>query len=248
MGIVSERRKRQRMQRIKRRLLVAVIVVLLGFAAMSPGLRRALSLALEQGAQAAQAFGRSEQAVLTLPEREVFALQLGVFDNGERAASEAERLQRQGVRCVLWQREKMRIISSVAPSRQALEMSSAKENEAYVIRDVLPEVAMRVEAGSGEIAEVQALLALPDSALTSLLEGSDSLSALIAQTKEAARAAQNAHPENALYTQLAQSLSDWCALMEQAQQEDGEAARSYAAVTMHLLCYELRLAIKGSAP
>lgn len=247
MGIVSDRRRRKKARRLARGAIVCAVVSLLGLAAASSGLMHALPDALDRGMQAVQTFGQSaESTEITLPRREVFALQLGVFDSGERAASEAQRLQAAGVRCVVWQREKMRIVSSVALSRDALDLSTAKGNEAYVIGDKLEEVAVRIGAGSGEIAAVQSLLLLPDSVLTGLLEGSDSLDALIAKTEEAARTALGAHPENALYTQLAQSLMDWCALITQAAQEDGEeAARSYAAVTMHLICHELRQAISA---
>ena len=57
--------------------------------------------------------------------------------------------------------------------------------------------------------------------------------------------AAGSHPDHALYTQLAQSLANWCALMEKTMQEtDERSARSYAAVTMCTLCRELRLALK----
>ena len=55
---------------------------------------------------------------------------------------------------------------------------------------------------------------------------------------------RSAHPESALYTQLAQSLVNWCTLMEQTRQETDEAAaRRYAAVTICTLCRELRIVI-----
>lgn len=244
MGIVSERRKRQRLQRIRRRLLIAAIVALLGAAAMTPALRQRIAQTLRQGVDAAQAFaaGRSAQAELTLPEREVVALQLGVFDSGERASGEAQRLQAAGVRCVVWQRDKMRIISDVALSREGLNTEEGQEG--YVIRETLPRVSMRLTADAGALEAVQALLMLPDALLTALLDESRALEPLLADTRAQAERALSAHPESALYTQLAQSLVNWCALMEQTRQETDEAAaRRYAAVTICTLCRELRIVI-----
>ena len=137
MGMISERRRRQRAARMRRRCMIAAGVLLLGALAMAPGLREKLrSLSWD-----VQAFSSgAQQAELTLPEREIFALQLAVFDSGERAASEARRLQAKGVRCIVWQREKMRIVSSVALSREALDLETAKGEEAYVIRDTMEAV------------------------------------------------------------------------------------------------------------
>ncbi|MGN0996397.1 MAG: hypothetical protein ACI4PG_05780 [Candidatus Ventricola sp.] len=247
MGIVSERRHRQRMQRIRRRLLVAAIVALLAGAAMTPVLRQRIAETVRQGMQAAQAFapGRSAQAELTLPEREVAALQMGVFDSGERAASEAQRLQAEGVRCVIWQRDKMRIVSDVALSRDGLNAGEG----GYVIRETLPRVSMRLTADAGALEAVQALLMLPDALLTALLDESQTLETLLADTRATAERALGTHPESALYTQLAQSLINWCALIEQTRQDaQDEAARRYAAVTMCTLCRELRMAIANQAP
>lgn len=248
MGIVSERRKRERTRRIRRRLWIAAAAALLSVAAMSPGLRGRLTALAGRGVQAAQAFaaGRSEQAMLTLPQREVYALQLGVFDSGERASDEAQRLQALDVRCIVWQREKMRIVSAVALSRDALDLLSAKGQDAYVIRETLPEVSMRLSAGEGELDGVRAMLSLPDALLTDLLspDGTE-LTALLEDTRRAAQAAIAAHPENALYTQLAQSLVNWCALIGQTADEPGASCdRTYAAVTMCTLCRELRLAVQ----
>ena len=49
----------------------------------------------------------------------------------------------------------------------------------------------------------------------------------------------SAHPENTLYTQLAQSLVNWCALIEKTPNGD----KPYARATMALLCRELRRAL-----
>lgn len=241
MGIISERRRKQRAARMRRRFLTAAGVLLLGALAMAPGLREKLrSLSLD-----VQAFsGGAQQAELTLPEREIYALQLAVFDSGERAASEVRRLQAKGVRCIVWQREKMRIVSSVALSREGLDLNTARGEEAYVIRDTMEAVPLRLSCGIAEMAQVQTLLETPDSVLMRLLEGEESLKDILADVTEIAGRAAGSHTENVLYTQLAQSLVNWCALMEKTMTEtDEKSARSYAAVTMCTLCRELRLAL-----
>ena len=249
MGIVSERRHRQRVQRIRRRLLIVAMVALLAGAAMTPELRQRIAETVRRGMDTAQAFapGRRAQAELTLPEREVYALQLGVFDSGERAASEAQRLQAAGVRCVIWQRDKMRIVSDVALSRDGLNTGEGQLG--YIIQETLPRVCMRLTADAGDLEAVQALLMLPDALLTALLDEGQALEPLLADTRAQAERALSAHPESTLYTQLAQSLINWCALIEQTRREaDEAAARRYAAVTMCTLCRELRMAIANQAP
>ena len=225
--------------------MTAAGVLLLGALAMSPGLREKLrSLSWDVPTFSAGA----QQTELTLPEREIFALQLAVFDSGERAASEARRLQDKGVRCIVWQREKMRIVSSVALSRDALDLDTAGGEEGYVIRTTLEEVPLRLSCGAAEMHDVQALMETPDSVLTRLLTGEETLEEILAGVAGAAGCAAGSHPENTLYTQLAQSLVNWCALMEKTMQEaDERSARSYAAVTMCTLCRELRLALKNSS-
>ena len=249
MGIVSQRRKQQRRQRAARRLTVVLIVVLLGFAAMSAGLRDKLGGMARRGMAAVQAFaaGENARAELTLPEREIYALQLAVFDSGERAASEAERLQQDGIRCMVWQREKMRVVSRVALDKAALDVSVPGGQKGYVISETLPRVAMRLTADARSVADAQALIMLPDALLLDLLAGDRELGAVVSDTRAQAQAALAAHPENVLYAQLAQSLVNWCGLIDAVQREDGaQDARSYAALTMCTLCRELRAAIPGS--
>lgn len=245
MGIISDRRRRQRAARMRRRCMIAAGILLLGTLAMAPGLREKLrSLSWD-----VQAFSSgAQQAELTLPEREIYALQLAVFDSGERAASEARRLQAKGVRCIVWQREKMRIVSSVALSRDALDLETAKGEEAYVIRDTMEAVPLRLSCGAAEMAQVQTLLETPDSVLMRLLANDEALEGILADTAAIAGQAAGSHPDNALYTQLAQSLANWCTLMERTMKEtDERSARSYAAVTMCTLCRELRLALQNTA-
>lgn len=245
MGIISDRRRRQRAARMRRRCMIAAGVLLLGTLAMASGLKEKLrNLSWD-----VQAFSSgAQQAELTLPEREIYALQLAVFDSGERAASEAKRLQAKGVRCIVWQREKMRIVSSVALSREALDMETAKGEEAYVIRDTMEAVPLRLSCGAAEMAQVQTLLETPDSVLIRLLTGEEPLSDILTDVASVVSQAAGSHPDNALYTQLAQSLANWCALMERTMKEtDERSARSYAEVTMCTLCRELRLALQNTA-
>jgi len=243
MGIVSERRRKERARRMRRRLMIAAGIALLSSLAMAPELREIIGNLDRYGLPV---FEQRMEAEMTLPKREIYALQLGVFDSGERAAGEAARLQQAGVPCIVWQREKMRIVCGIALSRNGLDMTNAKGNEAYVIRDTLPKVALRIQAEAGRIEQVRRLLNLPDEILMHLLTGERTLPELVTQAKALAQQEQGAHPEHALYTELAQSLGNWCALMEKTMAErDEKTARSYAAVTICTLCSELRLALEG---
>jgi len=223
--------------------MIAAGVALLSSLAMAPQLRQRIA---DLGDFIVPVFEDSVQAEMTLPKREMFALQLGVFDSGERAGLEAQRLKKLGVRCVVWQREKMRIICGVALSREGLDLSSAQGNEAYVIKDVLPKVSLRMHSDAESIARAQRLLELPDEILMHLLTGEAALETLVSDAKKTAQAELGRHPENLLYTQLAQSLVNWCALMETAIMESDEASsRNYAAVTICTLCRELRVALEN---
>ena len=82
------------------------------------------------------------------------------------------------------------------------------------------------------------LLHLPDEAL-SRLESGEALADVLADVRVQAQRGVSAHPENTLYTQLAQSLVNWCALIEKTP--DGD--KPYARATMALLCRELRRAL-----
>ena len=136
------------------------------------------------------------------------------------------------------------------PTDEDLPKEAAGGEEAYVIADPWPEVSLRLSAGEAELGDVQAMLCMPDHLFDRLLqsEAEEPLERIVQQAAEAAEQALTAHPENVLYTQLAQSLSNWCTLMEDAgTQLDGQAARRYAAVSMGTLCRELRMALLGSA-
>ena len=238
MGIVMQRRKRRQAVRVRRGLLLfTVAAMLFVLPLVSPQIRTWIA----DHAAAVQAFSQSAQLNVTLPAYDVYALQLAVFDNGERAAAELKRLQDEGVRCVIWQKERMRIVVSAALSRDTLDTSAAKGYEAYVIRDTLPEVCVRLSAQRSDAERAKNFLEMPDRTLKALLEGTEDLGNLPAQVRAAASEAINAHPENQLYTQLAQSLLDWCALMEQTMADaDESAARSYGTVTLCTLCRQLR--------
>ena len=117
-----------------------------------------------------------------------------------------------------------------------------------MIKDVLRKVPLRISCAAQEMEAVQTLLQTPDTILMELLSGeAASLAALVADTRRIAAQALGTHPENALYTQLAQSLLNWCSLMDTAQQTaDDQQARSYAALTMCTLCRELRETLYAS--
>lgn len=245
MGIVSERRRKERTRRMRRRVMIAAGIVLLSSLAMAPELRETIA---DLGRRGLPVFEQSAEAEMTLPKRELVALQLGVFDSGERAAEEAERIRRTGVPCVVWQREKMRIVCGVALSREKLDLSIAKGNDAYVIADTLPKVRLRIQADARQIERVRMLIEAPDEILMQLLTGESELPELVFKAKELAMKEQNEHPEHALYTELAGSIGNWCRLMEQTMAEcSEEEARSYAAVTICTLCRELRLALQRQA-
>ena len=234
-------RQREARRRRRRRLCIAAAVAMLAVVAMAPQLRGELAAWARRGLAAVPALiPRSGEAQVTLPERQIYALQLGVFDSGERAQTELQRLTADGVPCVIWQREQMRIVCDAALSREALADAAAQGREACVTEETLTEVVLRVEAQSGALSSVRELLLLPDSLLVAL-SGEEPLADLLERTRAQAALALAAHPEHALYTQLAQSLCNWCALIEGTLETQGEAvARSYARATICTLCYELR--------
>lgn len=244
--------RREQARRVRQRVIVLIAVLVLGALAMQPGLRARIAQAGRQGLSSVQAFAQSMradsgQAELLLPETEIWALQLGVFDSGESAAQEQQRLSSEGVPCVVWQRDKMRLICSVAFTREGLNVQATGGRESFVVKEVLPEVRLRLTASQGELEEARTLLCLPDDLLSRLLGDEEALDDLVGRTKTQAERAMKAHPENELYTQLAQSLVNWCALMDRTVQgRDAETARIYAQTTMCTLCRELRRALSGA--
>lgn len=243
---VSRRERQARARRMRRRAAMAGIVAVLCVLAMAPPLRARIAQAGRRGWRAVQAFAAGEgtaQADLTLPGREVYALQVGVFDSGESAAQEQSRLAREGVPCVVWQRERMRLICCAATSREGLDERSAKGHDAYVIEEEWPQVRLRLTAGQKDVEEALALLMLPDG-LLERLTGGEPIEPMLDEARQKAKSARSAHPENTLYMELAQSLANWCDLMEETMAgQDADTARAYAQATMCTLCRELRVAL-----
>ena len=250
---MSTRQRRERYQRRQRLFVTVCALIALGAAAASPGARLRLALTAREAYAGVQAvFAGREEATqeVTLPARRVWALQLGVYDSGESAQQEQQRLTGEGVPCILWQRERMRIVCAAALSEKDLRGAQTFGLETYTIEDGMEEVRLRLGAAQREIEEISALILLPDALFEMLLgnEEEQPLSDIIARAREIASPAITAHEENALYTQLAQSVVNWCALIERASQEWGDGlARQYGALTMCTLCRELRTELLAQA-
>lgn len=237
---------RQRMAARRRRCAgVAVCILLVAGAAFSP-VRENMMRAAKDGAAALWSIARHDvqTQTLILPELEVYALQLGVYESGERAQTEAERLLEAGIPCVVWQRERMRLVCGASLSAEGLDHTAAAGRETFVVHETLPQIRLRLNAEAEELKAVCELLRLPDTLLETLDGGDAQLDALVAQTRSKAQAALTAHPESVLYTQLAQSLMDWCALVQQAQDSSmGESSRVYAQAMACVLADRLRSAL-----
>ena len=245
----GSRRLRELRRRRRRRLCIAAAVALLCLAAMAPMLRTRLTAWLRRGLEAVSAFApRQASAAVTLPERAVYALQLGVYDSGERAGGEMQRLTAQGIPCIIWQRERMRIICDASFMREGLSAQAAQGLEAYTVQETLEQVELSVSADASAMEDVRTLLLLPDELLAALEAEEEPLRALLERTGEQAKAALTAHPEHLLYTQLAQSLLNWSVLIGDTLETRGEAiARCYARAMICTLCGELRRALQSDA-
>ena len=225
------------MRTVRRRVMVAAVVAMLAGMAMTPQLQQSLREFVRQSARAVQtlALPQETQDEITLPRMTVYAMQLGAYDNGEHALTQQKQLAAKGINCVIWQRMQMRLVCDAALRREAMRAEAAMGLDAWIIEEELPEIMMRVSAGAQEMDAVRALLTLP-------------LAPLVESTRRQAEAALAAHPEHALYAQLAQSLTSWCRLMDDALAVQSEAAvAQYARVTMCTLCYELRQALLSDA-
>ena len=155
---LSTRRRRERAKRLRARIALGLCVAALGAMAASPGAREGILGALQGGvrsAQAAFAGNAASERELTLSAMRVWALQLGVYDNGERAQAEQERLTASGMPCIIWQGERMRIVCAAAPDEGTLDADVGMET--YAISDEWPEVRLRV---SGTDAQAQRAAAL----------------------------------------------------------------------------------------
>lgn len=242
-GRISRRRRRERMKRRKVRAVLVAGVLLLGVLAMAPPLRAYL-MGLIRGS--VQAFAPEEEMKIdvTLEARRICALQLGVYDNGEHAQAEVSRLRQMGVPCVIWQREQMRLIGDVQTSRSLLNTQAAQGLEAWVIEEELPQVVLRIHAKTGELDAAAELLRLPDCLLDRLCSGKEMLFEIVEEAESKADHALEAHQEPLIYTQLAQSLANWCALMREVDASyPAQTAQAYARATMCMLCIELRAAL-----
>ena len=224
---LTSRQKRQRTRKIRNRVILILALLSLASAAMAPELRAYLTAKIHSGVQAFADL-RTSEIDLVLPEKKITLLQLGVFDNGESAQSERARLAGLGVPCAVWQDARMRLIADAAAQGMAC----------FIAEETLARVDVSLSAGESDAQTAAELLHLPDETL-SRLEEDETLSDILADVQTRARRAVSAHPENTLYTQLAQSLVNWCALME----ETPTGTRPYARATMALLCRELRRAL-----
>ena len=226
--------------------MIAMGVLLLAGMAMAQPLRENLLSVVGRAMDAVQAaaLSSSAQAQVTLPKRTVYALQLGAYDNGRHAQDELVRLSEDGVLSVIWQREQMRLVCDVSGSRGKLNDAAAMGRDVFVITEELPEVSLQVSAGAASLNAVRSFLLLPDALFGNLCDGSEPLSKTVERARASALPAQKAYPDHALYTQLAQSIVNWCNLMDSIRESHGDAAaESYARVTMCTLCRELRLAL-----
>ncbi len=229
---MSTRRRREQAKR-RRLVLGGIALVMVLLAVPSDVIRKTV--------QSVAAFAgiEEEKTEVTLPRMKVYALQLGVFDSGELAQSEQKKMMAENIPCIIWQREQMRLVCAASTSEETLPMDAAGEKSACVIHDVLPEVSIELSAGERDVQRAADFLRLPDDVFLKLIDGDEEWSTIVEYVKHEASREKLLHPENELYVQLAQSLLNWCTLMEQMA-ERPIAVRPYAAVTMCTLCRELR--------
>ena len=227
---LTSRQRRQRAKIIRNRVITLAVVLMLAAAAMAPALREQLMQVIGRGIHAVQAFTalREGETVIVLEPIALYALQLGVYDNGERAQSEWQRLNQMGIPCAIWQENVMRLIAAVSDARESINPDAAKGQESFIIAKMLEKVEIKLSAEENSISAAAELMRL--------MKGRDTLPDILAKVREKAESAVGEHPENELYTQLAQSLLNWCALIERT--DDNPYA--YAGATMALLCMELR--------
>lgn len=242
MGIISDRRRKRRMRRLFRSAALVCIALLLGVAAFPLGIRQWIEDIFIENTQVFSA-GKGAQAEITLPEMQIYALQLGVFDSEEGASAEARRLERMGVFCMIWRKEKLRLISDAAFRRKDIDHDTARGQEAYIIEDALEALKLRIAADAGEIDGITALIQLPDASLARLIGGED-LRQEIARVRKVAIPAASAYPDHALYTTLAENLIAWCDMMERPELAE---ANGYGAAAMFALCRELRQALMAAS-
>lgn len=226
---------RQRREQAKRRRLVlgGIALVLVLLAVPMDVVKKTM--------ESVSAFaGLDEETTeMTLPRMEVYALQLGVFDSGELAQSEQKKMMEKNIPCIIWQREKMRLICAASTTEETLPMDAAGGYESHVIQETFPEVSIELSAGERDVQRAADFLRLPDDVFFKLISENDELESIIEYVRHEASREKLLHPENELYVQLAQSILNWCVLMEQMAARPVDV-RPYAAATMCTLCRELR--------
>lgn len=79
---LTSRQKRQRTKKIRNRVILALAVLALTSAAMAPELRAYLNAKIRRGVQAFADL-RAQEIEVTLPERRIYALQLGCLTMGK---------------------------------------------------------------------------------------------------------------------------------------------------------------------
>ena len=141
-----------------------------------------------------------------------------------------------GIPCAIWQENVMRLIAAVSDARESIDQGAAKGQESFIIAKTLEKVEIKLSAEENSVSAAAELMCLPDETLIRLMKGRDTLPDILAKVREKAESAVGEHPENELYTQLAQSLLNWCALIERTDNN----SYAYAGATMALLCMELR--------
>ncbi len=242
-GIITARRRlRRRGTFIRRTAMTAGVVLLLCSLAMSDSLRDRLAELSQRGISAVYTFSEDaedeiEETTVELSEITVYALQLGVFDSEQGAKAQQDRLAAQGVRCAAWQRDKIRLICSVAPERELLDLEAAGGNEAYIIRDTLARVKLRLSCAKNGANDAAAFVKLPDETLTALMKGETARDLAVNVRWQAEKALQ-AHPENELYIGLAKAMLAWCDTAE--METDETASECFASVAMCTICREWR--------
>ena len=243
-GIITARRQlRRRGALIRRAAMTVGVVLLLCALAMSDSLKNRIGELSRMGIAAVYTYSGEDAAemVVELDEIAVYALQLGVFDSEERALAEQDRLSAQGVRCAAWHRDKFRLICSVAPERELLDLEAARGNEAYIIRDTLKPIALCLTCEKDAIEDAAALVRLPDQTLKALMNG-EAAEALAVNVRWQADKAIKAHPGNELYVGLANALLAWCDVVQTDASDS--SSECFAAVAMCTICREWRKALE----
>ena len=141
-----------------------------------------------------------------------------------------------GIPCAIWQENVMRLIAAVSDTRESIDLGAAKGQESFILAKTLEKVEIKLSAEENSISAAAELMRLPDEILIRLMKRRDTLPDILATVRGKAESAVGEHPENELYTQLAQSLLNWCALIERTDNN----SYAYAGATMALLCTELR--------